>query len=168
MQSLDIISVNIWHIIISLCNLVLLYLILKKFLYKPVKKVLAKRNEEIDGQYEYAKNAEQSALENKKQWETKMAQSEETANNMIKKAAETAELRSEKIISDAKAEAQGIIRRAEAEALLEKANAQAQMKKEIADVSTQIAQKMLEREVSEDDHRRLIDSFLDKIGDEND
>ena len=44
MQSLDIISINIWQILISLCNLVLLFLILKKFLYKPVHNVLAQRS----------------------------------------------------------------------------------------------------------------------------
>ncbi len=33
MQSLDVISVNLWQILISLCNLLILYLILKQFLY---------------------------------------------------------------------------------------------------------------------------------------
>jgi F0F1-type ATP synthase membrane subunit b/b' len=32
------------------------------------------------------------------------------------------------------------------------------------DVSTTIAEKMLEREVNENDHRALIGSFIDKIG----
>ena len=37
MQNLDVISVNIWAIIASLCNLLILTLIVKKFLFKPVK-----------------------------------------------------------------------------------------------------------------------------------
>ena len=40
MQSLDVISINLWQMLISLCNLVILYAILKKFLYKPVRKAL--------------------------------------------------------------------------------------------------------------------------------
>ena len=42
MQSLEVISVNIWHILISLCNLLILFLIVKRFLFKPVKKALEK------------------------------------------------------------------------------------------------------------------------------
>ena len=62
MQSLDIISVNLWQILISLANLVILFLILKKFLYGPVTKMLAKRREEIDTQYTEAETANKSAL----------------------------------------------------------------------------------------------------------
>ena len=47
MQSLDVISINIWHILISLCNLILLFLVVKKFLFKPVKNLLASRQAEL-------------------------------------------------------------------------------------------------------------------------
>ena len=47
MQSLDVISVNIWQILASLANLVLLFLMVKKFLYKPVKKMLEQRQNAI-------------------------------------------------------------------------------------------------------------------------
>ena len=50
-QNLDIISVNIWQILISLINLLLLFLIIKKFLYKPVKKFIAQRKASVDLQY---------------------------------------------------------------------------------------------------------------------
>ena len=36
---------------------------------------------------------------------------------------------------------------------------------EIADVSAELAQKMLEREINADDHRAMIASFLDEVGD---
>jgi F-type H+-transporting ATPase subunit b len=51
MQDLDIISVNIWHIFISLANLVILFLILKKLLFKPVKKIVDKRQKELEAEY---------------------------------------------------------------------------------------------------------------------
>ena len=168
MQSLDIISINIWHILISLSNLILLYLLLKKFLYKPVKKTLAQRQAEIDGQYESAQKAEKAALESKTEWEKRMSDAEITADSMIKNAAETAELRGEKIISDAKERAEGIVRQAEQQAELELKNAEAEIKHQITQISTAIAEKVIEREVNENDHRQLIDSFIDKIGEEND
>ena len=71
-QSLDVISVNIWHILISLANLFLLFLILKKFLYKPVKKMLKERQDAIDNQYKQAQDALDQAEGKEKEWEEKI------------------------------------------------------------------------------------------------
>lgn len=165
MQSLDIISVNIWSILISLANLAILFFIIKKFLFKPVKETLAKRQAEIDSRYDSAAKAQAQAEQDRLAWESKMQQAGDTADAMIKDAAKTAEYRGEKILADARAEADTIVRQAEAQAELEMKHAQAEIRREIVEVSTQLAGKMLEREVSADDHRQLIDSFLDKIGD---
>ena len=54
MQSLEVISINIWSILISLANLCILYMLFKKFLYKPVKATLNARQEAIDAQYRAA------------------------------------------------------------------------------------------------------------------
>ena len=48
MQFLDVISVNIWAILASLANLLILTLIIKKFLFKPVKKIVDARRKTID------------------------------------------------------------------------------------------------------------------------
>jgi len=48
MQTLEVISVNLWQILISLLNLLILFLLFKKFLFKPVNNMLAKRQSEID------------------------------------------------------------------------------------------------------------------------
>ena len=71
MQTLDIISVNLWSILVSLCNLLLLFLILKKFLYKPVKKLIADREEQLNAQLKAAAEAEASAKANQAAWEEK-------------------------------------------------------------------------------------------------
>lgn len=168
MQSLDIISVNIWHILISLINLVLLFLIIKKFLYKPVKNVMAKRQAEIENNYLNAENAENAALNSKAEWEKKLGEAEKTADNIISDAAKTAETRGNTIVAEAKEKAENIIKQAEEQATLEHKKAEAQMKKEIADISTELAQKVLEREIDEKDHRKLIDSFIEDLGEAND
>ena len=69
MQSMEVISINIWQILISLCNLLVLFLILKKFLYKPVKKAMAERKAAVEEQYGAAEKAERSALASKEEWE---------------------------------------------------------------------------------------------------
>ena len=168
MQNLDIISVNLWQILISLANLTILFLLLKKFLYKPVTKMLQARQTEIDSQYSDAENAKQSAEAKDAELTTRLANAKAEAEGIVKEAADTAKLRSDKIVEDARVAADGIIRQAEVEAELERKKANESIKEQIVDVSTALAQKMLEREINIDDHRVLIDEFIDKIGEDND
>ena len=168
MQSLDIISVNIWSILISLCNLVLLFLLLKKFLYKPVRKMLAERQSAIDKQYAAAKEAEDNARENMEMWNEKIGTAESESEKIINKASSDAEKRKSEIIGDAKRQAEGIVRQAKEDAELEKKKAADEIRSEIVDVSMLISEKMIGRELKEEDHRELIDSFINGIDDAGD
>lgn len=167
-QSLDVISVNLWQILISLANLTILFLFVKKFLFKPVKNILEKRDSEIETQYNNAEEKEREASLNKENWDKKMQTAEEEANSILADATENAKFRGEKIVSEAKMRADGIIRQAETEAELEHKKAIEGIKREIVEVSGALAEKMLEREIDENDHRNLIDSFIEKIGENND
>ncbi len=168
MQSLDIISVNLWQILISLANLTILFFILKKFLYKPVSKVLEQRRNEIDKQYDDAANAKQSAEAKDAELTERLANAKSEAEDIVKEAADIAKNRGDKIIEEARATADGIIRQAEVDAELERKRTSESIKTQIIDVSTALAEKMLEREINADDHNALIDDFIDKIGEDND
>ncbi len=167
MQNLEIISVNIWQIVISLANLLILFLIIRKFLYKPVKKLLKNRQDAVEKQYEDATNAQKNADENKAIWEEKMSQAETKADLIIKEAADTASTRGDEIVANAKAKASDIIKDAETEAQLERRKAEQDIKDDIIDLSTKLTEKMLSREINAEDHKELIDSFIDNIGDKN-
>lgn len=168
MQSLDVISVNLWQILISLANLLILFLIIKKFLFQPVKKVLAERQGEIEGRYSAARDAEQEAQSSKKQWEEQLRGAKDEADFILTDAVDNAKFRGEKIVEDAKAKADSILRQAEAEAALEYQKAYAKIRHEIVEVSGALTEKILGREMDTKDHHALIDSFLEEIGDGND
>lgn len=168
MQTLDVISVNLWQILISLINLFLLFLILKKFLFKPVKKVLEKRQQELDEQYEAADRANIRAEENRVAWEEKLSTANEKADAILQSATENAKYRGDQMIAAAEAHADGIIRAAQTEAELERQKAADGIKREIVEVSGALTEKLLEREINAQDHRNLIDSFIEDIGDGND
>lgn len=165
-QTLDVISVNLWQILISLCNLVILFVLLKKFLYKPVKKILAQRQAEIDKQYADARDAKDSAELSRQEWDAKLKAADGEAEKIIKNAKEKAERQGDKIVSGAMTRADEIVRQAEADASLELERAQDDIKREIVTVSTALTEKMLEREINEKDHRALIDSFIEDIDDD--
>lgn len=166
MQNLDIISVNLWQILISLANLTILFFLLKKFLYKPVTKMLEERRAQIDKDYSDAASAKQSAEAKDAELTERLAGAKAEAEGIVKEAADIAKARGDKIVEEARATADGIIRQAEEDAELERKRVGETIKEQIVDVSTALAEKMLEREVNADDHKALIDDFISKIGDE--
>ena len=166
MNELDVISVNIWQIIISLCNLVILFLIFRKFLFKPVKDIIAKRNSEIMSEYDKATKATEEANELKTSWEEKMQTADSKAEEIIKEAVEKADRRSEVLLYESREKAESIIRKAKAEAERDKLDAQETIKQEIVGVSAAISEQIIGREINMEDHRDLIDSFIDNMGDE--
>ena len=167
MQTLDVISVNIWQILISLSNLYLLFLIVKHFLLKPVKAVLAERQRELDTQYAAAEDARTAALADRREWEAKIREADEEAGAILQSAADRAKYRGEALIAEAQLRADSIVRMAENEADLERKKAVEDVKREIVEVSGVLTEKILGREINTDDHRDLILSFIEKIGDGN-
>ena len=163
MQFLDVISVNVWAILASLANLLLLTWIIKKFLFKPVKKMLDARRAAIDEDYAQAKAAREEAEESRLNYEAAMAAARQTSDQIIADASRTAEYRSNESVAEARERASEIRRQAETDALLERKKAEDEMKHEIANVSAQLTGKLLQREINEEDHRNLIDSFLNDL-----
>lgn len=164
-QALDVISVNVWHIVVSLLNLVLLFLIVKKFLFKPIKKILVQRKQAVDEQYKKAQEALDCANESKNLWEEKINDAKEEADVIVKEATSLAFSKGEQIVFDASKKADAIISRAKEEASLEMKKARSKIKEEIVDVSTALAEKMLEREINKKDHDKIFESVIGRIGD---
>jgi F-type H+-transporting ATPase subunit b len=162
-MELKVISVNIWAILASLANLLILTHILKKFLFKPVKKIVDSRRAAIDEDYAQARAAREAAEETKRNYDEAMAAAKITGDQIIADASRTAEYRSNEIVAQAREKAAEIRRQAEADAVLERKKAEDEMKHEIADVSTRLTGKLLQREINEEDHRNLIDSFLNDL-----
>lgn len=168
MQNLDVISVNLWQMLVSLANLVLLFLLIKKFLYKPVKKMLVTRQKAIEDDYAAASTAKEEALRDQQAYSEKLQSAKLEADRLIKNAVDLASDREREILAEAKTKADGIRRRAENDAALERKKAEEGIKREIVEVSTLLTEKLLEREVSSEDHHRFVDSFIESIGDSDD
>lgn len=162
---LEIISVNVWQILISFANLALLFWLMKKFLYKPVKKVIEQRQAELDAQYAAAAEAEKTAFASRDAYAEKLAGAQAEAEGIIHDATLSANRRGDKIVAEAREKAEGIVRQGELEAAMEKKKAQESIKREITEVSSALTERLLGREMNTEDHRSVIDSFLQGIGD---
>ena len=164
MGNLQIVSFNLWQVLISLANLTILYLGLKKFLYKPVKAMLENRKAAIAKSYAEAEEARTSANAARDEYAAKLATAHTTADEIIHDATVVANRRGEKIVADAHQKAEEIVRQGELEATMEKKKAMETIRQDITDVSAAMTEKLLGREMSAADHRSMIDEFLKGVG----
>ena len=166
MGNLQIVSFNLWQVLISLANLTILYLGLKKFLYKPVKAVLENRKAAISKSYEEAEEYRNSANAAREEYAAKLATAHTTADEIIHDATVVANRRGEKIVAEAHLKADEIVRQGELEASMEKKKAMETIRQDITDVSAAMTEKLLGREMSAADHRSMIDEFLKGVGED--
>ena len=101
LQTLDIISVNIWQILISLANLLIMYLILKKFLFGPVQKVISTRQKQVDDIYGEANKSREDAESMRQEYEEKLATARDEADGIVRSAVQTAQRRSDTMVPEA-------------------------------------------------------------------
>ena len=83
LESEPFISLNIWTSIFTLCNLLIVFFVMKKFLFKPVKKMIDDRQKEIDDQYADAEKSKTDAAELKSQYEARLAEANAESNRIL-------------------------------------------------------------------------------------
>jgi F-type H+-transporting ATPase subunit b len=159
------VGVNVWTMIFAWCNLLILYLFLKKILFVPMKKMIDSRQKEIDDMYQNAEEAETTAEAMKVSYEEKLSKANEESEEILKTALRRVQLKEEEIIRDAQTEASRIYERAEEQIALEKKRALSEVKDEVSGMAVEIAGAIIGREVSSKEHSEFIDSFIDNIGD---
>jgi len=158
------VGVNFWTMIFAWCNLLVLYLFLKKLLFKPIKNMIDSRQKEIDDMYLDAENSRSSAASLKAEYEEKIERANEESEEILKKAVRKAQLREEEILADANEKAQRTLERATEQVELEKKRAINEVKNEVSDMAISIAAAVIERDVKEDEHKVLIDEFINRMG----
>jgi F-type H+-transporting ATPase subunit b len=158
------IGVNFWTALAVLINFLIVFFVGKKFLFVPVKNMIDSRQQEIDAMYEQANDAKAQAQAMQKEYEQHLAGAKEEAAAMVRSAAKTAQSRGEQIILEAKEEAAAIRAKASDDIAKERKNAVNEIKNDISGIAVSIASKVVEKEISEKDHERLIQEFIDKMG----
>ncbi len=166
-ENQDLVTIIPWTIIAQLCNLFIQMLLIKKFLFKPVREMLEKRKAKADAQISDAIKAKEEAEAVKAEYEQNMQDAREKAQEILTTAQKTASAQSEAIIRDANEQAVQIKTKAERDIAQEKRKAVNEIKDEIGSIAMEIAGKVIEREVNVSDHEKLIDEFIEKVGEES-
>ena len=166
MQTQDLVTIVPWTFIAQICNLFIQVFLIKKFLIKPIKEVIAKRHALATEELDKARQTKSEAEKIKSEYESNIAKAKEEATEIIQNANRTAIKKSDEIIDNANKDAMAIRKKAENDIALERKSAVNDIKDEIGSMALDIAEKIIEREVNEEDHKKLIDEFIEKVGDE--
>lgn len=155
---------NIWEIAIHVLNVIVLFVILRLLLYKPVMKFIKKREHMFADKVDELDLREKDLIQKKKEYEFMMDEASNEAAAIITNSNEMARDHAREVMDNSKEHARDLVIRAKKEIEAEKLQARMDMKAEIADMAIQIAEKVLEREVSLDDNRKIIDEFFERVG----
>lgn len=157
-------EINPLTVVATIINFVILVFILRRFLYKPVTAIILEREtevkERIDKSEEDMKKAEMLRIEN----EEKLKSAYEEGKTIVETSKSKALSVSDDIISKAKEEAEFILERARKDAERERDKAEDDIKAQAVNLAILLSSKALEKELNEEEHRRLIDDFITEVG----
>jgi F-type H+-transporting ATPase subunit b len=154
-----------WNMLFQLTNTLVMFLFLRKLLFKPVTEFIQKRQDEIDATINEAEQKNQESEDLRIQLNQKMAHAEEEGRHIIREAAIRAEARAEEIIKEAEADIHHMKTSAMQEMAQERQKALNALKDEIAHLTILAASKVVERDIDEGAHRAYIQQFIDGVGD---
>ena len=159
------IGINPWTALFVLLNTLTIFFVGKKFLFGPVMKMITDRQKEIDDMYANADSAKADAEAMRDEYQRKLSDAQATSDRIVKEAMARGQAREEEILRKANADAAAIMDKASADIAQEKKKAINEAKNEISGLAMAIAGKVVERELNEADQAKLIDSFIDGLGD---
>ncbi|MCR5526318.1 MAG: ATP synthase F0 subunit B [Lachnospiraceae bacterium] len=164
----NIIAIDPVSIVLTVVNLLVLFLIMKFFLFKPVNAVLEKRQEEISKDKKAAEEAVKNAEEKVKSFESQLKDIDKLKSDAITESTKKADAEYDRIVGDANKRAAEIISEAEAKADLDVKRKQADAEKRIADIVASATKKIAASQNSAELDSGLYDEFISKAGEEVD
>lgn len=137
-------SIDPWNILWTLINLLVLYFIFKKFLFKPVMDVINARQKMIDDQFESAQKDRQDARNLKDKYQEKLESAKSEADSIILEARQRAQKEHDIAVEATKAETQNMLEKAKADIANEQEKATVEAKDKIARLALMAAKKIVE------------------------
>ena len=149
----------IWTVLTFVC----LAMVLGKFAWKPILKMLDERENKIRSALEQAERARTEAAEMMKQNEKNLARAEEEYQKMIREGKALAEKMKDEIVVKAKQQAQQELKQATEEIERNIEAAKLQLRSEIANLAIKATEKILEETLDENKQKKLTDSVINKL-----
>ena len=150
-------------LIINILNIAILFIIVKAFVYKPVKKFLDDRRAKVNEETSKAQKILDEANDLLKTKDTVLEETRKNAEIEAQKTFEEAKNNADIIIAEAKKNAKAIEEKTAEELKSQRENMLHSSKNEIAELAVDIAERILERETNKEDTERIIDDFFKEV-----
>ncbi len=158
------VAINPATIVFTLINTLIIFLIFRFFLYKPVCKILDKRREMAAAEISDARKAKESAEKAEQEYTQRLADAKNEAAEIVKQATLRAQKREEEIVTEANRKANELRAKAEENIERDKQRAINEIKDEISEIVVMAAGKVVEKEISAKDNEEIISNFLKEVG----
>lgn len=153
-------------IVVSGSFLILMFL-LKHFAWGPISDILKKREDKIANDLDSAEKSRINSAKMEQEREQQLLASRSDAADIIKNAKESGELSRQNILKETQEEVARLKSKAQTDIMLERDTALNSVKDDVADLSLQIAAKILNKELSPEMHESLINQYIEGLGSSN-
>ncbi len=162
--TLPLVTIDPGTIVFTLINTLIIFIIFRVFLYKPVCRILDKRKEMAAAEIADARRAKEAAEKAEQEYTARLADAKNEAAEIVKQATLRAQKREEEIVSEANQKAADIRAKAEENIERERQRAVNEIKDEISDIVVMAAGKVAQKEISAKDNEEIISQFLNEVG----
>ena len=153
-----------WELLFQIINTVILFIVLKKILFKPVLNIIDSREEGIKNDIATGQQAKNEGLALKAEYEQKLAVAKKEGQEIIKQATLRAEQKSDEILSTAKEEASNLKDRASKDIAQEREKVMNELKNDISSIAILAASKVIEEDIDQSKHEEMINKFIEEVG----
>lgn len=153
-------------IVVSGSFLILMFL-LKHFAWGPISDILKKREDKIANDLDSAEKSRINSAKMEQEREQQLLASRSDAADIIKNAKESGELSRQNILKETQEEVARLKSKAQTDIMLERDTALNSVKDDVADLSLQIAAKILNKELSPEMHESLINQYIEGLDSSN-
>lgn len=161
---MEALGLNIWDFLFAIINFAILLFLLKKFLYKPILKMLDERKVAIDEALDAADAARLEVASSEESLRKEIARARMEADAIIADAKKRGEEVQDKLIIGAKSEAKNITETATAQIEKEKNKAILDLKVQIADMVLLATEKILGDGLTPAQEKNLMDKYIQEVG----
>lgn len=157
-------SPNIWTIGFSIVNLLILFLMLRWVYINYFTSILTARTEKIKKNITDAQKSREDAEKLKGEYKEQLEKLKEEANTIINNAHQKAQAEAEDLIKKTKEEAEMILQKAREQGQREVEKALEEVKNQVANLALQAATKVIEKNMDNEENRKLVQKFIDEVG----
>lgn len=157
-------SIDLTVIIATIFNVVVLYLFMRRFFFKPLTNFMNNRTKSIEDRIKDSEVRFKDAETARDYYREKLQGAESEGKGIVDEYRSKAVRRSDDIINDAKKEAELIRQRAALDAERELEKAKDEIRRQIVDLSLVAAARSVESQLDENKHHELIKDFISKVG----